>query len=501
MIWPLVLVPFLVGLSIFAFPRRADALATGVGIFVALGTLVATVLLSSAPDETLPWITRPSFPFASSFHVGLGSGLSFWLVLLTALTSACALLTTTTQVPRRRDFVAWMVLLQGAMTGVFVARDLLMFALFWDLMLIPVFVILIGWSAGHRASAWRYLLYNGSAGLLLLIAVAAYGITTGSTDVLSVSVTYLKGNPLGPMEAWLFIGFALAFLVKTPVWPFHTWMPTTYADLPAPAVAVVSAVQSKAGLYGFLAVTTMVFPAATHVVAPVMIVLGTVGVVAGAFAALVQTDVKRIVAYSSLSHLGLILAAIFTFDPIALSGAVVYMIAHGLFSAALFLTLGSVEQRTETRLLRRMGGLGIRNPRLAGALVISALAALGLPGLCGFAGEILILTGLFRSGAVWPTMLALVATVAAAAYMLRLFQGIMHGPEAADLPQRSDLQWAEGLALVPLVLGMVWLGINPSVIARAVPASASLSMDAHTPAPYDTAAFPSVVPPATEALR
>jgi NADH-quinone oxidoreductase subunit M len=195
-----------------------------------------------------------------------------------------------------------------------------------------------------------------------------------------------------------------------------------------------------------------------------MFILGVIALLYGALAALAERDAKRIVAYSSLSHLGLILLAIFSGVPLAIQGAAVYIVAHGFFSAALFLALGGVEMREETRDLARLGGLGARNPKLAGGLMLGALAALGLPGLAGFTGEILILTGLFRGGYGWPAIVALIPIVIASAYMLRLYQGIMNGPEVPDLPERRDLTWLEGIALAPLVAGFVWLGINPSAV-------------------------------------
>jgi NADH-quinone oxidoreductase subunit M len=194
----------------------------------------------------------------------------------------------------------------------------------------------------------------------------------------------------------------------------------------------------------------------------------------------VQDDAKRVVAYSSLSHLGLILLAVFSGNPVALGGAGVYIIAHGLFSAGLFIVLGQVERREETRSIARLGGLGARNPRLAGSLTIVALAALGLPGLCGFAGEILILTGLYQAGAVWVAGIALVPVVLAAAYMLRLFQGIMQGPVVPDLPERADASPLELLALAPLVVAIVLLGIDPGPVAAAR-ASATGSVAATRP--------------------
>ena len=284
-------------------------------------------------------------------------------------------------------------------------------------------------------------------------------------------------------------GSRFAFLIKTPVWPLHTWMPDTYADLPAPMAAVVSAVQSKAGLYGFIVIGSVLLPGPMHAAAPVMFVLGLIALFYGAFAALAVDDVKRVVAYSSLSHLGLILLAVFSFNPLALGGAVVYIIAHGLFSAGLFSVMGEVELREDTRLLSRLGGLGARNPKLAGGLTIVALAALGLPGLCGFAGEILILTGLFTAGYLWVVLLALVPIVMAAAYMLRVLQGVMNGPELGDLPEREDMTPLELFALAPLVVAIVLLGVNPGpVLQSAASAVAATSANApHAPPPLRVA--------------
>jgi NADH-quinone oxidoreductase subunit M len=472
MIWALVIVPIAAGLGIFLLPRRAEAAARAIGVIVAIAAFVGAAPGARVSDESFRWLWRP---FTASFHVGLGGGLSYWLVLLLTLSSACAIFAVAG--PRRRDLIAQLLLLQGAMTGVFVARDLLLFALFWDLMLIPVFLVLVG-----SRSAWRYLIYNATGGLALLLATAAFGIVGGSTDVLGQAPS--PAASLGAYAPWIFAGFALAFLVKTPVWPLHTWMPDTYTDLPPPVVAIVAAVQSKAGLYGFIAIGLIVFSDQMHAAAPVMFALGLIGLLYGALIALVQNDVKRIVAYSSLSHLGLILLAIFSFDPIALGGATVYIVAHGLFSAALFLVLGQVEAREETRSLTRLGGLGVRMPRLAGGLCIAALAALGLPGLAGFAGEILIITGLYRSGHAWPALIALVPIVIAAAYMLRLFQDVMNGPEQPDLPQRADLTFTEGLVLAPLVVAIVLVGIDPAPLTG-LQASTS---NAATNAPHATVA-------------
>ncbi len=485
MIVALALVPILAGFTLFALPRRSDEAARWIAVVIAAFTALDAVAAADAGETSWNWLARP---FVSNFHFAVGHGPAFWLIELLAITTLCALIAM--RVPRGRDMAAQLLLLLGTMAGVFISRDLLVFALFWDLMLIPVFMILIAWAPAPGASAaWRYLIYNLSGGLALLLAVAAYGSLTGTTDVIGLPPETPAPAIGGVWATWIFAGFAIAFLVKTPIWPLHTWMPQTYADLPAPAVAVVSAVQSKAGLYGFIVIGLTLFGDQMRAAEPLMYALGLVALVYGALAAIVSDDLKRIVAYSSLSHLGLVLLGIFAFlpsggvEPIALGGALVYMIAHGLFSAMLFLVIGQVEAREETRELTRLGGIGIADPRLAGALLIASLAALGLPGLAGFAGELLILTGVYRSGHVWPAAIALVPIVLAAGYMLRLFQGTMHGPEAKDLPRRNDLTWLEGLALAPLVIAIVLLGVNPGPVASATSVHAGEVALRSAPAP------------------
>jgi len=445
-----ILLPIAAGLLLLALPRDDRTLSRVIGTAVAAATFV-TLLLERYGEWSFRWLARP---FEAAFHFG-ATPVSLWIALLLAISSACAI--AATRVPRTRDFVVLMLLLEGTMLGLFLARDLLVFALFWDLMLLPVFFALIGWGE-HPATAWRYFIYNFAGGLTLLLATAAFGVVYGSTDVIGRSGAHFAGG----WAAWIYAGFAFAFLVKTPVWPLHTWMPPTYSGLPAPMVAVVSAVQSKAGLYGFLAIALAILPECVRQYAAPLMVLGAISLIYGSVIALVQNDAKRIVAYSSLAHLGLIAIAIASGNHLALQGALLYIVAHGLFSAALFLSLGYLEEREGTRSLLRLGGLGWRNPRLAGALCIAALAALGLPGLAGFAGELIILVGVYQAGYVWPVIVALIAIVLAAAYMIRLYQDLMNGPEAAAAPARPDLTWLEGLAIAPLLAALVVLGVYPA---------------------------------------
>lgn len=461
-----ILLPIVAGALLYLLPREDTLLSRTVGTLVALATLVL-LIAGNGQEWSVHWLARP---FVSAFHFG-ATPISFWIAAMLALVTACAI--ASTNQPRTRNFTTLMLFLEGTMLGLFLSRDLLAFALFWDLMLIPVFFGLVDWGE-HPAVAWRYFIYNFAGGLTLLLATAAFGVIYGTTDVIGRSGVQIVGT----WAPWIYAGFAFAFLVKTPVWPLHTWMPPTYSSLPAPMAAVVSAVQSKAGLYGFLAIATAMLPNEVHRYAGVLVLLGAISLVYGAVIALVQHDLKRIVAYSSLSHLGLIALAIAAQNALALEGALAYIVAHGLFSAALFMIVGYVEEREGTRSLVRLGGIGRENPKLAGALTIAALAALGLPGLAGFVGELVILIGVYQAGYVWAAIVALVTVVLASAYFLRMLQDTVNGPEGEDLPVRRDLTWLEGLAVAPLLAALVLLGVQPQAIlksANSVTASGAIS--------------------------
>ena len=456
MVLVLILLPIVVGCALFALPRTDRTTSRVAGCVVAALTFALPLVAGNGGTFAVRWLSRP---FTASLHFAW-SGVSLWLVLLLALCTFCAILAT--NLTQTRTMIALLLLLEGTMMGVFTARDVLAFALFWDLMLIPPFFALVEWGA-HRETAWRFIIYNFSGGLTLLLATAAFGVLSGSTDVIGSTHQFS-----GAWAPWIFAGFAFAFAVKTPLWPLHTWMPITYAETPPPMVAVISAVQSKAGVYGFIVIALPFLRSAMLEWRGLLVTLALVSLLYGAFIALTQTDGKRIVAYSSLSHLGLIVLAIASLNPIALQGAIVYIVAHGLFSAALFLILGYIEEREETRSILHLGGLGKNNPKLAGAFTIAALAALGLPGMAGFVGEIVILTGVFRAGYFWPALIALVPMVIASAYMLRLLQDAINGPERADLPKRRDLTLVEGLAIAPLLAALLVIGIYPHAILTAM---------------------------------
>jgi NADH-quinone oxidoreductase subunit M len=463
-----VFLPLVTALALLIIPRSATGALKGVALLGAVATFVLSLGLlalgrGQVLEQSLPWI---SGAWTAAYHVRV-DGMSEFFVLLTTLVSAAAIWAAFSYADQRRlrGFLCLLLIFETTLLGLFTAGDLLLFYVYWDLMLIPVFLLLVGYadSENARKAAWNYLLYNGGGGLLLLLGLIGVIAHTGTFEVLGHSYAF------GPIEGWLFAAFALAFLVKTPSFPFHAWMPPTYTNSPAPLVAMVAGVQSKAGLYGFLVFALPLFPNAAHVWAPVLLVLAVISIVYGAFTALGQRDMKTLVAYSSLSHLGLVLLAFFAFDLTSVAASLVMIVSHGLISAAVFLVLGFVEERTGTRDLDAFGGLAARAPRLQAIMLIAAMALLGLPGLSGFAGEFLILIGSWQTQPA-ITAISLIAIVLASAYTLRLFQSMMHGPERVP-GERSygDLRPRELLLVAPLLAAVVFFGIWPGWISDRTP--------------------------------
>ena len=463
-------VPILFGLLMLLVPRGNQwvRIVPILGAVVTFGMSLGFALGFFALGETSTtssvhaWITGP---WTAAYHVRVDA-ISIFFVLLTTFVSVPAIWAAWSyrDAARQRGFLFLLLAFESTLLGLFTAADLLVFYVYWDLMLIPVFLILVGYAgtAEARRAAWSYLIYNGAGGLVLLLGVVGLVASTHTFEVLG------HAWKLDPTAAWWIFGaFAFAFLVKTPAFPFHAWMPPTYTESPPPLVAMVSGIQSKAGLYGFIAFALPLFPDAAHAWAPAMLVLGLVSILYGAITALAQDDMKTLVAYSSLSHLGLVLLALFAFDVTSLPASIVMIVSHGLVSAALFILLGFIEERVRTRDIRSFGGLAARAPRLQALLLVAAMAALGLPGLSGFAGEFLILIGTWQTQPV-ITALSLIAIVIASAYVLRVFQGAMHGPERAPADAApAELRPREMLIVAPLLAAIILLGVWPgSVTSR-----------------------------------
>lgn len=480
-------VPLLFGLLTLLVPRAnpwvriVPILGTVVAFGMSLGFAVGYFALgdTSTTSSTHAWITGP---WTAAYHVRVDA-YSIFFVLLTTFVSVPAVWAAWSYADSARlpGFVFLLLAFETTLLGLFTAADLLIFYIYWDLMLIPVFLLLAGYTgtAEARRTAWSYLIYNGAGGLILLLGVVGLVVQTHTFEVLGHSWT------LSPdLQWWIFGTFALAFLIKTPAFPFHAWMPPTYTQSPPPLVAMVSGIQSKAGLYGFIVFAIPLFPDAAHAWAPLMLVLALLSILYGAFAALAQTDMKTLVAFSSLSHLGLVLLALFAFDVTSVPASILMIVSHGLISAALFILLGFVEERVRTRDIFAFGGLAARAPRMQALMLVAAMAALGLPGLSGFAGEMLILIGAWQTQPV-ITALSLISIVLASAYALRLFQGAMHGPYRVPAgASASELRPREISIVAPLLAAIVLLGIWPSLVTTpAVSSVLHVKVPPHVKAP------------------
>ncbi|MBV8081803.1 MAG: NADH-quinone oxidoreductase subunit M, partial [Candidatus Eremiobacteraeota bacterium] len=441
MISVLVFFPALVALVLLCVPRANTALLKGIALAGALGTFaLSLVLLPVAPagiaQDSYDWIHGA---VAASYHVRV-DGTSVWFVLLTTFLTVPAVLAAFTyrDTARLRGYLALLLGFEWTLLGLFTAGDLLLFYIYWDLMLIPVFLALVAYAdtPEARRAAWAYLIYNLAGGLVFLAGVIGVVLKTHTFEVL--------GNTFAidpELQRWLFAAFALAFLIKTPVFPFHAWMPPAYTQSPSSLVSMISGVQSKAGLYGFIVFAMPLFPAAAHYFAPALLVLAASSIVYGALCAIAERNAKTLVAYTSLSHLGLVLLALFAFDVTSLPASILMIVSHGVIAAALFLLVGFIEERVATNELAAYGGLQAVAPRLWVFMLIAAMALLGLPGLSGFAGEFLILIGAWQTQPVYASF-ALFTIVLAAVYALRLLQGAMHGPLRLPpgVPAPKDLQ-------------------------------------------------------------
>jgi len=471
-------VPFAFGLLTLLVPRGNQwarilpILGAVLTLGMSLGFAAGYFILggTETTSSTHPWIIGP---WTAAYHVRVDAT-SIWFVLLTTFVSVPAIWAAWSygDAQRQRGFMFLLLTFESTLLGLFTAADLLVFYVYWDLMLIPVFALLAGYTGdpNARRAAWAYLIYNGAGGLVLLLGVVGLVVATHTFEVLGTSF-----NLAPALQWWLFGAFAIAFLVKTPAFPFHAWMPPTYTQSPPPLVAMISGIQSKAGLYGFIVFALPLFPVAAHAWAPFMLGIALVSILYGAFAALAQTDMKTLVAYTSLSHLGLVLLALFAFDVTSYPASILMIVSHGLISAVLFIMLGFIEERVGTRDLFAFGGLAAKAPRLQALMLIAAMALLGLPGLSGFAGEFLILVGSWQTQPV-VTAMSLLAIVIASAYALRLYQAAMHGeyrvPPGA--PAAMELRPREILVVAPLLAAIIFLGVWPGWLTTKTAAPAGV---------------------------
>ena len=452
--------------------------------WVALGFSLATfalslLLLGDGGTSTggfrfvqdVPWIET----IRARYHIGV-DGMSLWLVLLTTLLTPIAILSSWHAIEKREAaFYTFMLLLLSAMIGVFVSLDLLVFYLFFEASLIPMFFLIGIWGGERRIyAATKFFIYTAVGSLLMLVGIIAlYFLHSAQTGAGTFDyVTLLDSLKTGRMAFaprtafWLFLAFALAFSIKVPLFPFHTWLPDAHTEAPTAGSVILAGVLLKMGTYGLLRFNFGLFPEAARAFAPYFIALAIIGIIYGALVAMVQPDVKRLVAYSSVSHMGFVVLGMFSFTELGMQGALYQMLNHGVSTGALFLFVGIIYERRHTRQIADYGGLASSMPLFSTLFVFASLSSIGLPFLNGFVGEFLIMIGMWTSTAVgWPwiaTMLAGTGVIWAAVYMLWMLQRVVFGrirqPENARL---RDLNAREIGLLVPLLILMLYMGVYP----------------------------------------
>jgi NADH-quinone oxidoreductase subunit M len=456
----------LVGATLIAYmpPRLAKfwgvtVALTALAISIAVAYLFVPGTRGFQLTETALWI--PQLHIA--YRLGV-DGISLWLVLLNAFLTVIAILATPLSTRHVNRFIALMLAMSSGLAGVFMATDLVLFYVFWEAMLIPAYFLLWIFGDGERPgrAALKFVLYTLAGSLLMLVGVIGEYVFTGQkTFDLALLATM---PPSASIQFGLFFVFALAFAIKTPLFPFHSWLPDAYMAAPTPMLVLFAGVMGKAGAYGFLRIAVPLFPDPVYWwdwrwVIPV---LAVAAIIWGALMAIAQRDMKLLVAYSSVSHLGFIVLGIFSYNVQGQQGAVLQMVNHGIIVPALFLIVAWIYDRAGTRDRSAMAGLALSMPVMAGVFFVVTMAALGLPGLNSFAGEFMTLLGAWQRAPALA-LFGAIGLVLAPVYMLRLFQGIMQGPPAGQVP-KSDIYAGQLVLLTPLVVLMFAIGLDPNFL-------------------------------------
>ncbi len=467
-----------------------EKLIKGTSILFAAVTFVFSVLLYLGFDvskpgfqfvEYVPWI----YSISAAYHLGI-DGISLLLMVLTTFLTLIALIASWTSISKRvKAFNFFVLLLEVGMLGVFASLDLFLFYIFWEAMLVPMYFIIGIWGHERRVyAAVKFIIYTMFGSLLMLVAIIWLGYYAGTLPGGKFTTNLVELYRIGPtipiaIQVWMFLAFTLSFAIKVPVFPLHTWLPDAHTEAPMAGSVLLAGVLLKMGTYGFLRFSLPLFPEATFKFLPMMAILAIIGIIYGALVSMVQKDLKRLVAYSSVAHLGFVVLGIFAITYESIQGSVIQMVNHGLTTGALFLLVGMLYDKRHTRLISDFGGIARVVPILSTFFMIAMLGSVGLPGLNGFVGEFLILVGSFKSDFLGSGAYAIVATsgvILAAVYLLwtyqRVFFGTVNKPENEGM---KDLRVHEVLVLAAIVVFVVWIGVHPiTFLSKSEPAVRAL---------------------------
>lgn len=509
--------PAVGALIIFFWPRATPNTARWIALVSAVVSFILSIIMIADFNTSLPSMQTSGIPqfeenvswlprVGASYFMGV-DGISALLIVLTTLLMIVAVVASWRPIDRRvREYMIAMLLLETGMLGVFVSLDLFLFYIFWEIMLIPMALLIGIWGSDNRVyAAVKFFLYTLAGSLLMLVGiVATYQAYYNQTGVRTLNVLKLAtGHYSHNFQMWVFAAFFIAFAIKVPMWPFHTWLPDAHVQAPTAGSVILAGVLLKMGGYGMLRFNLPLFPDATRTWQPYIIILSIIAIIYGAIVALVQPDLKKLVAYSSVSHMGFVTLGIFALNAQGLDGAMFVMISHGLVTGALFLCVGIIYNRGHTRLIRAFGGLATNMPVYGAFLGFFMLASIGLPGLSGFVGEFLSMLGGFQTYR-WAGILAVGVVILAAWYMMWMFQRIAwerapgeppdptdpavrqplpppHGTEPKPVMGGSgqdehfidprtfkDLDWTEIITLAPLAALVVWIGVYPTTIMQII---------------------------------
>lgn len=463
--------PILGVLLLLFIPKESKGVLRTVAFLTTVATFVVSIPVltgfQSTADfqfvENVPWIAAG--PFAMRYNIGI-DGITIWLVILTTFIMPIAVLSTWTAVEDKvKEYMICLLLLETGMLGAFLALDLFLFYIFWEVMLIPMYFIIGIWGGKNRVyAAVKFFIYTMVGSLLMLVALIylyLLGTKTGITDFSLVHFFSLKVDPA--TQTWLFLAFALAFAIKVPMFPLHTWLPDAHTEAPTAGSVILAAILLKMGTYGYVRFAMPLFPEATAQFTPLIATLSVIGIIYAALVAMVQEDVKKLVAYSSVAHLGYVMLGLFSLNEQGVTGGMMQMINHGISTGALFLIVGFIYERRHTRLISDFGGLAKQMPVFTVIFMIVTLSSIAVPGTNGFVGEFLVLVGAYESSLRWYAIIAASGVILAAVYMLWMFQRVMFGE--LDNPKNQkldDLNAREIVIMAPLIALIFIMGVYPN---------------------------------------